>query len=474
MKKLMLVLMFAWAAMASANPNILFILVDDLGGADLGCYGHPLHETPHIDRLAAEGMRFTQAYASAPICSASRACIMTGKTTARVGLEFVVKEKPGSQTIVPPQPLEAPPFTLALDLKETTMAEHLAGAGYETAYFGKWHLNPHYGGRYLAWSPTHGPAQQGFSTAIEDFGSHPYNQKTLDTLQAPGSYHPDGLTQHAIGFLRQKHSKPFFMMVSHFYVHTPVRTPNEWLLKKYNGRIPQGVKKRDNRVAYAAFLETLDHHVGELLAALDETGLADNTLVVFMSDNGGHPEYASNQPLRGSKWNLYEGGIRVPMMVRWPGNVKAGAVCETPVIGYDLFPTFAEAAGAPADFQTLELDGQKLPIFGKTDNAPERSLVWHFPYYHPEEEKFGQSKKTIGVGDYAVSQTRPQSAIRRGDRKLVYFEEEGRTELYNIEQDVSEQTDLSAAEPEKAAQLKRELLRYLDKVHARRAKRIGE
>jgi uncharacterized sulfatase len=263
------------------------------------------------------------------------------------------------------------------------------------------------------------------------------------------------------------------MMVSHFYVHTPVKTPYEWLLKKYNARIPADAKNRDDRVAYAAFLETLDHYVGELLAALDETGLADNTLVVFMSDNGGHPEYVSNQPLRGSKWNLYEGGIRVPMMARWPGKVTDGSICTTPVIGYDLFPTFAEAAGAPPDFQALELDGQNLPIFGKQEKIPERPLVWHFPYYHPEGKKFGEAKKRIGVDDFTVSQTRPHSAIRQGGYKLIYFEEDGRTELYDLNRDISEQNDLSAVEPDRADRLEKELLQYLKNVHARRAVKSG-
>ena len=177
-----------------AQPNILFILVDDLGWSDLGCYGHPWHETPHIDRLAGEGMRFTQAYAPAPICSASRASILTGKSVARVGLEFVVKEKPGRQKISPPQPLETPPLTVALDLKETTIAEYLSATGYETAYFGKWHLNPHHEGRYLAWSPTHGPGQQGFVTAIEDFGSHPYSKTPRDRVSQRGRFYDDSMT----------------------------------------------------------------------------------------------------------------------------------------------------------------------------------------------------------------------------------------------------------------------------------------
>lgn len=194
----------------AVTPNILFILVDDLAWSDLGSYNHPWHETPHIDNLAAEGMRFTQAYAPAPICSASRASILTGKTTARLGFEFVVKSEPGEQVISPPQSLKAPPFTLALDLDETTIAEILGPGGYETAYFGKWHLNQHYKGVYNGWSPTEGPGQQGFFVAEEDFGIHPYSRKELAIIEERGRYHSDGLTEKAIGFLERKHEHPFF------------------------------------------------------------------------------------------------------------------------------------------------------------------------------------------------------------------------------------------------------------------------
>lgn len=456
---------------SAERPNILFILVDDLGWSDLRCYGHPWHDTPNIDQLAEEGTRFSHAYAPAPICSASRASILTGKSAARVGLEFVVKKKPGHQKIIPAPALSAPPYTLALDLEEVTIAEYLADRGYETAYCGKWHLNPHHEGRYLAWSPTHGPGQQGFMTAVEDFGSHPYSREELKQLNLSGSFYPDGLTQKAVAFLERKREAPFFLMVSHFYVHTPVQTPYEWLLKKYDTRIPKSAKNRDKRLAYASFVETLDHYIGELLQALEDSGQAGNTLVVFMSDNGGHPEFVSNRPLRGSKWNLYEGGIRIPMIVRWPGITTAGVVSDTPVIGYDLFPTFAKAAGAPADIHSLNLDGRSLPVFGEQKQTPLRSLVWHFPYYHPEGKKFGAAKRRIGVNDFAISQTRPHSAIRLGENKLLWFEEDQRAELYDLSIDVSEQNDLSAAKPKETDHLKSVLLRYLDSVDARRAKR---
>ena len=348
---LMLCLLQISPVHAAQRPNILFILADDLAWSDLGCYGHAWHETPHLDRLARAGMRCTDAYAPAPICSASRASILTGKSTARLGFEFVTKDAPGRQQRQAGQALATPPFTLNLPLSEITMAEHLGDASYETAFFGKWHLNAHHGG-YLGWSPTHGPRQQGFQTAIADFGSHPYSYRNERQTCAdrPGralSQRLDG--DRAVTYLQQDHKAPFFLMVSHFYVHTPVQTPCQWLLEKYADKVPADSPNRQRRIAYAAFVETLDHYAGELLAALDASGQAATTLVVFTSDNGGHPEFAANGPLRGSKWNLYEGGIRVPLLARWPGTIAAGSTCTTPVIGYDLLPTFAAAAGvAPA------------------------------------------------------------------------------------------------------------------------------
>jgi len=459
-------LLIPMVIIAEGRPNIVFVLVDDLGWMDLGCYGHGWHDTPNIDRLAEHGVRFTDAYAPAPICTASRASILTGNTVARVGLEFVVKNEPGSQVIDPPQELKAPPITAGLELDEVTIAEHLQTAGYATAYFGKWHLNSHHK-RYLGWSPSHGPDKQGFETAFEDFGSHPYSKKKLKSVSAAGRYHPDGITERAVSYLKQNRERPFFLMVSHFYVHTPIRSPYDWLKKKYVQLVPENSVRRRERVEYAAFVETLDHHIGELLAAIDDAELRQNTLVVFMSDNGGHPEYTSNQPLRGSKWNLYEGGIRVPLIARWPSRIQSGIKSTAPVIGYDLFATFAAAAGQPA----ANSDGVDILALLENSVAPvARPLFWHFPYYHPEGSKFGRAKPDIGVDDFVTSQTRPHSAIRHGDHKLIYFEEDGRTELYDLRRDLSEQKNIQGSQAGMAANLKLELLRHLNRVEARRAK----
>lgn len=451
------------------KPNIVFILADDLGWSDLGCYGHPWHETPNLDLLAKEGLGFTDAYSPAPICSASRASILTGKSPARLHFEFVTKNVPGRQSVVPAPPLQAPPYTLNLRLEEETLAEMLGKAGYTTGFFGKWHLNAHYK-RYLGWSPTYGPKRQGFLIAEEDFGSHPYSygKKKPPMVSKFGEFPEDSLTKRAVKYIKMPHRRPFFLMLSQFHVHTPVETPCLWLVSKYQKKIPPNTPNRNQRLKYAAFVETLDHYVGQVLKGIDEAKKRERTLVVFTSDNGGHPEYTANAPLRGSKWNLYEGGIRVPFLVRWPGRVPEGKVCRTPVIGYDLFPTFAELAEKPVDAEAAGLDGRSLaPFFLNPGQRFDRFLYWHFPYYHPEGKKFGEAAKKIGAADFKVSQTRPQSALRWGKYKLIHFLEDDRVELYNVDADRGEAQDLAKAAPEEAEKLKGELQRLLMEAKAR-------
>ncbi|MCA9112218.1 MAG: sulfatase [Planctomycetaceae bacterium] len=451
----------------SDRPSVVFILVDDLGWSDLGCYGNKAHRTPHIDRLAAEGMRFTDAYSPAPICSASRASILTGKTVPRLRFEFVTKNEAGHQRLDTDVPLETPPFTLNLPLEERTVAERLSTLGYETAFLGKWHVSQHYQQRYLAWHPKFGPRAQGFSLADEDFGDHPYAwQGRPRPADLPhGQFPQDTVIQRAAEFIRQDHAQPFFLMTSLYHVHTPVKNRCRWLVNEYEGRIPADSPNCKKRLEYAAFVETMDHHVGTILDAIEASGRRENTLVVLLSDNGGHPEYCANAPLRGSKWNLYEGGIRVPMLARWPGHIEAASTCSTPVIGYDLLPTFVDLAGGQAE----DVDGLSLAeLFTNPDANWSRSLIWHFPYYHPESS-FSIAIEQIGVNDFAVSQTRPQSALRRGNHKLIKFAEDGRTELYNLSEDISEQHDLSRKLPARSHELNTELEQKLDAMQARRA-----
>lgn len=461
--------MFSWPRVEAAvsSPNILFILADDLGWSDPGCYGNQYFETPHLDRLASEGLRFTQAYAPAPICSASRAALLTGKTPARLHFEFVTKTTPGFQPMV--TPLRAPSYPLDLPLEENTIAEVLAGNGYETAFFGKWHLNRHHKG-YLGWSPTHGPRAQGFAVAENDFGSHPYDyyrdksQRTF--VDVPdGTFLEDGLTAKAVRFLERERESPFFLVVSHYYVHDPVHTRLRWLHDRCLARIPASHPRRDVLARYGAMVTTLDHQVGELLAALETHGISDSTLVVFTSDNGGHPEYAGNAPLRGSKWNLYEGGLRVPLIARWPGRIAPGGTCDTPVCGTDLFPTFAEVAEAPI---TPPIDGVSLLGLFREPLAPagDRSFVWHFPFYHPETG-YEKAPTMIGHDDGITSRTRPHSALREGRMKLIHFYEDGRDELYDLASDPGETRDISLTEPLKSAALAAKLHSALMESKAR-------
>lgn len=445
-------------------PNILLILADDLAWSDVGCYGHPWHETPHIDLLAKQGMKFTRGYAPAPICSASRASILTGKTTARLNFEFVTKNEAGFQKIEGETKLKAPPFTLNLPLKEQTIPKYLNRLGYQTAFFGKWHLNSHHK-RYLGWSPTHGPIAQGFQIADEDFGSHPYSwgRKTPKPIETKGQFPEDTMIQRATTFLQNPHEKPYFLMVSLFHVHTPVKTECRWLLDKYDAKVPTDSPARKRRVTYAAFVETLDHYVGELLESLEKSGSSDETLVVFLSDNGGHPEYTTNAPLRGSKWNLYEGGIRVPFLMRWPGKIKAGSTSDVPVVGYDLLPTFVNLAeGTPG-----EVDG--FDVFTLLENpefAEQRELIFHFPYYHPERG-YAKAIDEIGVGDFSVSKTHPQSALIRGPHKLITFYDSNRYEYYHLSNDQSEQHSLTDSHPDVAIGYRERLRSQLRHVGAR-------
>ncbi|MFM1768957.1 MAG: hypothetical protein RJA22_1486 [Verrucomicrobiota bacterium] len=456
------------AAGPPGRPNVVFILADDLGWRDLGCYGHPYHETPHLDRLAREGMRFTQAYAAAPICSASRAALLTGRTPARLGFEFVTKEQAGGQK--QGQLLQSPSFTLDLPLAEVTVGEMLGGAGYRTGFFGKWHVSRHEGG-YLGWSSTHGPRQQGFAEGDATFGSHPYGYGKAAAAGAgadlpEGTFPADALTDRVLAFVREGRGRPFFLHWSHYYVHDPVQTRCRWLLEKYRRKVPAGVGAREVRAAYGAMVEALDHEVGRLLRELEGLGLRENTLVIVTSDNGGHPGYTANGPLRGGKWNLYEGGLRVPLLARWPGRVPAGRESAEPVAGWDLFETLREVGGARED--GVARDGRSLGALlrGEAWGGAPRPLVWHFPYYHPET-RFAQAPARTGVDDWAVSQTRPQSAIRVGRHKLLHFYEEGRDELYDLEADPGEQRDLASAQPGQAGVLRRQLEEALRAVQAR-------
>lgn len=467
----------------SGPPNIVLIYLDDLGFSDIGSYGRTygnnLTETPHMDQLVKDGMKFTNAYAPAPLCSPSRAALLTGRSPARLHFEFVTKRETdfaewedekwaehwSDSELLPP------PFTLNLPLEEVTIAEVLAVAGYQTAIVGKWHLNAHYQ-QYNGWSPVYGPRQQGFEYAMETFGAHSYAYRKKGGLGKfgdfkKGEYPRDELTDSAIDFIKQDHKRPFFLYVGHYFVHKPLDVKARWLVDKYKAKAGPDVS--DQRILYAAVIETLDYYIGQLLEAIDARGLRENTMVILTSDNGGDPEFAFNRPFRGSKWNLYEGGIRVPLIVRWPGVVKEGSSTDVAVVQTDFMPTFREIAGLQGKPET-ELDGQSiLPVLrgepsGKFNS---RSIVWHFPYSHPEGEAYKNARSDIGVEDEYISKTTPQSAIRKGRYKLIYFYNDSRFELYDLLEDPAEQSDISKQRPWDAQKMKKLLFDKLYDVDAR-------
>lgn len=432
-------------AQAAARPNVIFVLADDLGWADLGCYGNRFHRTPNADRLAAEGMRFTQAYSACPVCSPTRAAIMTGRYPARYRLTDWLPGRPD----MPSQRLARPDLRQELPLEEVTLAELLASAGYRTASIGKWHL----GGAGFE------PATQGFtfSTAGDAAGSPPSyfapyrkNGRSIPGLDAApsGEYLTDRLFEEAEQFLETSRSEPFFLYLPHYAVHTPLEAKEE-LIESYRNQLSAG--SHGNPI-YAAMLESLDQGLGRLMAKLDELKLADNTVVVFTSDNGGlatgegpNTPSTSNAPLRDGKGHLYEGGIRVPLLIRWPGTVRAGSVCSVPVCSIDHFPTFAELAAVPV---TTEIDGASLvPLLKEQSGLARSELYWHYPHYSNQS-------------------ARPGGAIRSGDWKLIEFFETGRRELFNLKDDPSETSNRAAKEPERAVMLADKLARWRQSVQA--------
>lgn len=462
-------------------PNIILIYIDDMAYSDVGCYGNAygndFTETPNIDRLAREGVRFTNAYASAPISSASRAGLLTGQYPARLGFEFVTsyernavswesdvwKKKYEGKKLLPP------PLKMHLPLEVTTVAEMMRNNGYQTAIVGKWHVASHV--HYFEdWNPYYGPGQRGFDWAVETYGAHPlgYPFKQPEEISTE-EFPADELTDKAVEFLKQKHEKPFFLYVSHHYVHTPIEVRSEKLIEKYRKKAGGG--QSEEKVLYAVFVEQIDHYVGELLDAIDEEKLTENTIVIFTSDNGGDPIYSFTRPFRGSKWNLYEGGIRIPFVVRWPAHIKPGTDNDQPIMQLDLMPTFYELCCSKNEYYEEQFDGMSILPYLKGSGTPnknkKRTMIWHFPYYHPEGMKYEESKVEIGVEDGYISRTTPHSAIRKGNYKLVYFYENETSELYDIEKDPAESIDISGKKKKVTGQLEKELLEVLKKMRAR-------
>ena len=403
----------------AAPPNVILILMDDMGWRDVGFMGNDFVETPHLDRLAAEGLVFRNAYASAPNCAPTRACLMSGQYTPRHGIYTVVdpRQPPGS----PWHKLMAADSRSELDTRVITVAESLQTGGYATAFFGMWNL-----GRGRTGPMT--PGGQGFEKVVFPenlgFGKDAY-------FDDQGNYLSDRLTDAVLEFVEDNRNRPFFAYLPDHAVHAPYE-PKQDLLQKYEKKLAQSNDRRDNAAA-AATIEAVDQNVGRLLQRLTELNLRDNTVVIFTSDNGGTNQFTP--PLKGGKGQLYEGGIRIPLVVSWPALKNPGRVCDAPVASVDWYPTLLELAGVKAP-ESQVLDGISLvPALENNDLPARDSMFWHFPCY--------------------VGRATPSSAVRAGDWKLIeFFEEGGSFELYNLKQDPNEERDLSAKNPEKTEELR--------------------
>ncbi|QQS46360.1 MAG: sulfatase [Acidobacteriota bacterium] len=449
----LLLFLFASSAFAQSRPpNIVLVLIDDYGWADTGSYGSTYHRTPNIDALAARGMRFTDAYAATPVCSPTRAALMTGKHPARLHLTDWL---PGRRDL-PAQKLARPNIRQELPLAETTLAEALKSVGYATAHIGKWHL----GGAGF------GPENQGFDlniagdhtgTPLSYFAPYQSNGRFMPGLEtAPqGEYLPDRLTSEAERFIERNKEKPFFLYFPHYSVHIPMRAKSE-LIAKHRSR-PRPERGQNNPV-YAAMIESVDESVGRLTRKLEELGIADNTIFIFTSDNGGlaTPEgpdtpATDNSPLRAGKGYLYEGGIRVPLIIAWPKRIKAGSVNRTPVYSMDLFVTAVEAAGSR---NTTGTDGMSLlPLLTGRGGLRREALYWHYPHY---------SNQSINGGRL----DQPGAAIRQGDYKLIEFYQDNRVELYDLKNDIGERNDLARGNPRLAERLRGKLAAWRKTVGA--------
>ena len=413
-------------------PNIILIVADDLGWRDAGFMGSDFYETPNLDRLAADGLVFTQAYANCANCAPSRASIMSGQYAPRTGIYTVGSPDRGRSQH---RRLLTLPNRRSLEGNIITLAEALKAAGYATASIGKWHLGD---------GPHEGPQGQGFDVNVAgNLNGHPpsyfspYRNKDLPDGEK-GEYLTTRLTDEAIAFVSERRSRPFFLYLPYFAVHMPIQ-PEADRREKYERKARGNLH---DHPAYAAMIDGLDANIGRLLDAVDGLNLADNTLIVFTSDNGGVGSLTRMTPLRGFKGTFYEGGIRVPFIVRWPGHVARGERCETPIIGLDLYPTLLAAGGAPLP-EDQPIDGVNLlPLLTRGEEPHRSALYWHFPNY-------------IGPGH--PDGAKPCSVIRKGRWKLIEFLEDHRVELYNLEDDLGESNDLAATMPEKAGELRRML-----------------
>jgi len=445
-----------------SKPNFLFIMVDDLGWADLGCYNADLHETPNIDAFATTSLKFTNAYAAAAVCTPTRASLYSGKSPAKLNMTIwreCAKNPQFDRKMIPPD-VEG-----NLPLEEVTIAEALKQAGYMTAHLGKWHVGDF----------EHFPQLQGFDI---DVGAtvwgcpptffYPYRGEIYDSqrftpglekdargkynLGRDGEYLTDRLTDEAITIMERFKDESFFIYLSYYTVYTPIEAKAD-IVEYYQKKLKPGMSHQN--AIYAAMVHILDENIGKLLKKLDELDLATNTVVVFASDNGGFinkwdgKTVTNNSPLRSGKGALYEGGIRVPTMIRWPGVTTPGTICDYPITTQDFYPTILKIANIKGDLkQVQQFDGISLAPVLKNPRAKmeQREMYWHYPHYYHT--------------------TTPVSAIRQGDWKLLEFFEDNRMELYNLKEDIGEKNNLAKENPQKTAELLKLLTEWRKNVNA--------
>ncbi|MBM3826481.1 MAG: sulfatase [Verrucomicrobia bacterium] len=427
---------------AGRPPNVIVILVDDWGTTDLGCYGSKLYETPNIDRLASEGVRFTTGYSACTVCSPTRAALMTGKYPARLHLTDWIAGHGR-----PHAKLKIPDWTKFMKHEEVTLAEQFKAAGYATASIGKWHLTPALDKGDEAYYPeTHGFDVNvgGYHRGQPPSYFSPYKIPTLK--EGPdGEFLTDREATEAAKFIETNRAKPFFIYLPHYAVHTPIQSKKD-VAAKYAAKLEKSPSLAQRNASYAALVESVDDALGTIRKALEKNGLTENTVIVITGDNGGLLPITDNAPLRAGKGSAYEGGVRVPFIVAWPGKVAPKVVSEVPAVTIDIYPTVLELAGI-RPMQSL-VDGISLAPLLTKGSKPERDTVfWHYPHYHP-------------------GGATPYSAVRSGDLRLVHFYEDGRDELYDLANDIGETKDLAAAQPALAKTLRSRLDAWLKSVDA--------
>ncbi|WP_460190413.1 sulfatase [Urechidicola sp. KH5] len=436
---------------ANKKPNVVLILVDDLGWTDLGSFGSDLYQTPSIDKLAADGVQFTNSYSACTVCSPTRAAIVTGKYPARINVtDWIEGHK------YPWAKLNVPDWTMYLPDEEYTMAEAFKDAGYQTAHFGKWHL----GEQEKNWPEYHGfdlnvgGWKKGAPHRNKKLGSNgyfsPYGNPRL-TDGEEGEYLTERLTNEVINFIDQNGDNPFFINFWLYNVHTPLQATQD-KIDKYESIIDSTA--RHTNATYAAMVEHMDDAVGKIINKLEEKGLLENTIVLFSSDNGGligkNPKkpVTNNTPLRTGKGDIYEGGVKIPTIIYAPNRVKGGQKVATPIISMDYYPTLMELAGISSDkIAQQTVDGKSLVPEISNQNNVREALYWHYPHYHQEGGE-------------------PYSAIRLGDWKLIEKFESNTFELYNLKTDISEKHNVLQQHPDISIELKDKLKAWRIEVDA--------